>query len=288
MIPKVSVIITTKNRYELLETAIQSVLFQTYKNLECIVVDDASIDETQKIYETDTRIIYIRIEAKESHGGNYARNLGIKKARGKYLAFLDDDDSWLPLKIEKQLAIEEKHPESVVFCGRKFRKISDNKTIDSVLIPPKKFSGNLSRLIRSTYVTSTSCLFFPKKLLDEVGLFDECLTFWQEYELTIRLAQIAEFYFVPEALVLCLDEVDNRNRISNCMLNWKENILYIRNKHKQLYDELSFMENWYYHATLTKDAFRRSLRSGKKMKIFYYGLLRLLIEYIPSRILKLF
>lgn len=285
---KFSVVITTKNRHELLEKAICSVLSQTVGGLECIVVDDASVDGTQGIYENDSRIVYVRIDAKDSRGGNYARNQGLARATGEFVAFLDDDDEWTSDKLEKQLALYEKHPGSVIYCGRTFKKVSDEGVRQHTVIPPRKHSGNLSRLIRTTYVTSTSCLFFPRNLLDRIGNFDERLTFWQEYELCIRLAQVAEFYFVPEALVVCLDEVNSTARVSNKVLNWKENTSYIRNKHKALYDDLSFMENWAYHGTLMKDAFRRYRRAGKKWKTLYYGFLRLVLEYIPTRILHLF
>lgn len=285
---KFSAVITTKNRCELLENAIRSVLRQTVGDVECIVVDDASEDGTRERYENDSRIVYVRIDAKDSHGGNYARNQGVARATGEFISFLDDDDEWLPEKLEKQLALYEAHPGSVIYCGRTFKKVSGEGVRTHVVIPPQKHSGNIARLIRQTYVTSTSCLFFPRRLLAQVGNFDEKLTFWQEYELCIRLAQVAEFHFVPEALVICLDEVDNKARVSNKVLNWKENTSYIRNKHKALYDELSFMENWAYHATLMKDAFRRYQRAGKKARMFYYGILRLVVEYIPTRILHLF
>ena len=285
---KFSVIITTKNRRKLLENAIQSVLSQTVNDVECIVVDDASEDGTQEFYENDSRIVYVRIDAVDSRGGNYARNQGIAHATGEFVSFLDDDDVWTPDKLQKQFALYEKHPGSVIFCGRTFKKTSGENVQSLTVIPPKKFSGDLSRLIRTTYVTSTSCLFFPRYLLEQVGNFDERLTFWQEYELCIRLAQVAEFYFVAEPLVVCLDDVGGSPRVSNRVLNWKENTTYIRNKHKDLYRDLTFMENWAYHATLMKDAFRRHQRAGKKLQTLYYGFLRLVVEYIPSRILHLF
>lgn len=285
---KFSVIITTKNRRKLLENAIQSVLSQTVNDVECIVVDDASEDGTQEFYENDSRIVYVRIDAVDSRGGNYARNQGIARAMGEFVSFLDDDDVWTPDKLQKQFALYEKHPGSVIFCGRTFKKTSGENVQSLTVIPPKKFSGDLSRLIRTTYVTSTSCLFFPRYLLEQVGNFDERLTFWQEYELCIRLAQVAEFYFVAEPLVVCLDDVGGSPRVSNRVLNWKENTTYIRNKHKDLYRDLTFMENWAYHAALMKDAFRRHQRAGKKLQTLYYGFLRLVVEYIPSRILHLF
>ncbi|HTO36141.1 MAG TPA: glycosyltransferase family 2 protein [Flavobacterium sp.] len=285
--PLVSVVITTHNRYKILEDAIKSVLNQTVKDIECIVVDDASSDLTQEHYERDSRILYLRIEAKNSKGANHARNVGVVKAQGDYIAFLDDDDVWLPQKIEKQLAIFKQHPESVLYCGRRFEKKTSNKTKTFDLIPPRKHSGDISRLICCTYVTSTSCLMIPSKIMKE-EMFDEKLPFWQEYELTIRLAQKVPFFFVPEALVVCTDDAQVANRISNRFFEWKKTVLYIRNKHQSLYEKLTLKENWMYHGMLYKDAFRRSLRSGIKKNILFYGFLRFIFEYIPSKILHLF
>ena len=104
---KVSAVITTHNRCELLLKAIESVKNQTYKNIEIIVVDDASSDSTLDKCRILDGIKYIRINT--SKGGNYARNVGIKNSSGHYIAFLDDDDEWYPTKIEKQLGLFDKH-----------------------------------------------------------------------------------------------------------------------------------------------------------------------------------
>ena len=113
----VSAIITTHNRRDLLKRAIDSVLVQTYTNIELIVVDDASDDGTSEVCN-DKRIKYIYIPKSESHGGNYARNLGIKTSKGEYCAFLDDDDVWLPRKIELQLEAFSKNPQNIGFSER--------------------------------------------------------------------------------------------------------------------------------------------------------------------------
>ncbi len=108
MNPTVSVIIPTYNRANLVSRAIKSVLNQTYQDFEIIVVDDCSEDNTEEIVKSfnDSRIRYIK--HKKNKGGSAARNTGIKRARGKYIAFLDDDDEWLPSKLEKQIMLFEK------------------------------------------------------------------------------------------------------------------------------------------------------------------------------------
>jgi len=104
---KVSVIIPTYNREQLLKRAIQSVLNQTFRDFEIIVVDDGSTDNTKEIIDsfTSDKIKYIY----ESNSGGAARpkNTGIKNAQGKYIAVLDSDDEWLPQKLEKQIELLE-------------------------------------------------------------------------------------------------------------------------------------------------------------------------------------
>ena len=102
---KVSCVIITHNRIDYLKRAVNSVVNQTYQNIEIFVVDDASDDGTE-VYGEELKekgITYIRIEKNESKGGNYARNIGIQYSSGDYVAFLDDDDYWLPDKIERQV-----------------------------------------------------------------------------------------------------------------------------------------------------------------------------------------
>ena len=104
----VSAIITTHNRQDLLLRAVKSVLDQTYHNIELIVVDDASDEKADELLK-EFNLQYIYIPKEDSKGGNHARNIGILSAKGEYIALLDDDDYWLPTKIEKQVAlIEEK------------------------------------------------------------------------------------------------------------------------------------------------------------------------------------
>src|ERR1051325_7839947 len=101
--PLVSVIVPTYNRANLLRETIESVLAQTYPNIELIVVDDGSTDETPELLKQyDDRLAYIR---KQNAGGTAARNTGILAAHGEYLNFLDHDDLFLPTKIERQVKI---------------------------------------------------------------------------------------------------------------------------------------------------------------------------------------
>ena len=105
---KISIVIPTYNRVDFLPKAIQSVLNQTYRNWEMIIVDDGSTDNTEEIVKgyKESRIQYI--VHKYNLGLSAARNTGIKKSRGEYIAFLDSDDEWFPEKISCQMNIFQK------------------------------------------------------------------------------------------------------------------------------------------------------------------------------------
>ena len=116
--PLVSVIIPTRNRVEMLCRAVNSVLSQTFDNLECIVVDDESHDNTEKVINSfeDDRLKYFRHE--KNKGASAARNTGIRQSQGEFIAFLDDDDEWLDEKLEKQVNLLENLPSKygMVYC----------------------------------------------------------------------------------------------------------------------------------------------------------------------------
>ena len=101
--PLVSCVLTTYNRSKILKRAITSVLNQTYTNIELIIIDDNSKDNTSDVVKiiNNKRIKYIRNTSNK--GLSYNRNLGASLSKGEFVAFIDDDDEWFPLKIEKQL-----------------------------------------------------------------------------------------------------------------------------------------------------------------------------------------
>ena len=137
--PTVSVIIPTRNRYSFVPRAIQSVLNQTYQDFEVLVVDDASDDHTDEIVKgfSDERITYIHHEVKR--GGSAARNTGIKFSKGEFIAFLDDDDQWLPEKLQCQMHLLSNSPTVVGAIYTGVLKCSTSK--DQVLkeiVPTKR------------------------------------------------------------------------------------------------------------------------------------------------------
>ena len=181
----VTAIITTHNRLQLLRRAVDSVFAQSYKEIEVIVVDDASTDGTQE-YCKSIPVKYIYIPKGESRGGNYARNQGIRAANGEYVAFLDDDDYWLPEKIEKQVALIERKDCELVHCGRRLEIVRDGKVTYRDALPNPLEYGDMHKKILLTICTTTTNILAKREALFAVGLFDENLRFWQEYVLTHR------------------------------------------------------------------------------------------------------
>ena len=281
----VTAIITTHNRKTLLRRAIESVLNQTYTNIECIVIDDKSNDETDILCK-DYPIQYIYIPASESKGGNYARNKGIKAAKGEYIAFLDDDDYWLPTKIEKQVALIESKDCEMVHCGRILETIKNGKTYYKETLPNPAHYGDMSKMILLTICTTTTNILAKKQALFDVGLFDEELKFWQEYELTIRLAQRKPFYFVNEPLSVYRIDVKDKNRLTNKYYEWKNTVKYIHKKHEELYKKLSFIEHFKLKQLIWIDALTRSKSSGLIFLYFYYFIL--LLPFKVTRKIKSF
>jgi glycosyltransferase involved in cell wall biosynthesis len=198
--PMVSVIIPTHNRAEFIADAITSVLEQTYKNFELFIVDDASTDITAEVVSKfdDKRIHYIRHDTNK--GGSAARNTGIRNSTYDYIAFLDDDDEWLPDKLEKQVqTILSSIPEvGCVYTGCFRVDKTTGKVIDHI-IPTKR--GNIDLDLRlQNCVGGSSSVLLKRECLDKVGLFDETLPCSQDYDLWIRLAKEFSFECIQEPL----------------------------------------------------------------------------------------
>lgn len=257
--PLVSSIITTHNRLSLLPRAIESVLGQTYNDLECIVVDDASDDGTEEYCLNRKDIRYIRIPKSESKGGNHARNIGIMASCGEYVAFLDDDDYWLPEKIEKQVKVAVQRQSGFIYCHRLLEtengevlKMKDNSSQNMYIM------GDFHRKILQTCCCCTSStMLISKYLLVSVGLFDESLLYWQDYELTVRLAQKTNFDCVNEALVVYREADSDPVRLTNKFDGWPESVRYILEKHNRLFSRISIKEFISFQYCVSRDASHR-------------------------------
>lgn len=198
--PRVSVIIPTHRRPVLLKAALQSVLDQTFQDFEIVVVDDASRDNTEEVVRSfgDPRIRYL------AHQSNWrvaaARNTGVLNSSGEIIAFLDDDDEWLPEKLERQIAVFDRCAPvtGAVYTG--FEKI-DRRTgkVLAVVRPSKR--GHILHELRQNCVGTASTVALRRRCIEEVGLFDETIDFGEEYDMWIRTAHSFDFAFLAEPLV---------------------------------------------------------------------------------------
>lgn len=198
---KVSVVISTFNRCDKLRRAIDSVLAQSFKDIEIIVVDNASTDQTTQMIKeiTDERIQYVRHSS--NLGGPAARNTGIRMARADLVAFLDDDDEFKPEKLEKQVRKMQESEARVglIYAGA---EIFDEKQGRVTLVNPPRYKGNVyERLLLSTILSSVSSVLVKKECLNKVGAFDETLTSCQDWDMWLRIAKEYEFDYVDETLV---------------------------------------------------------------------------------------
>jgi glycosyltransferase involved in cell wall biosynthesis len=199
MIPAVSVVIATYNYGRFLAGALNSVLGQTVRDLEAIVVDDGSSDDTSSVIEpflADPRLRYLRAD---HIGQAAAKNTGIRLARAPLIAFLDADDAWLPEKLEQQTALLEIRPEVGVVYGR--RLLMDEQGRDLEVHPVECHRGNvLAAIFRDNFICFSSVVL-RRQVLDEVGLFDETLPLAVDYDLWLRTALRFPFDYVDGPLV---------------------------------------------------------------------------------------
>ncbi len=201
--PLVSIILPTYNRAAYLRQAIQSVLDQTYRHWELWVVDDGSTDDTREVLAgvTDERIQIVRCP----HSGNRARvrNRGIAQAQGAYVAFLDDDDLWMPQKLAVQLADLRVHPDCR-WSYTYFKPI--NERGEDVPLPRRAewqpVRGWIFRdLVAGRAWVGTPTVLAERSLLLEAGRFDESFLYSEDYELWLRVSLLSAVTLVTDLLV---------------------------------------------------------------------------------------
>lgn len=203
--PHISVILPTYNRAHKIKKAIESVLSQTYSDIELIIADDASTDDTKDVVKSvsDDRLHYYLCP--ENKGAAAARNFGIKKASpsSEWIAFEDSDDLWHPDKLEKELLSLPTVPEAE-FCYHKIRYDMGggySAILPDERIPLEKKSGDIfAELLHENLVDCPSMLI-KKTLLERTGLFDETLPALEDYDLAIRLGKNSKAAFTNEVLL---------------------------------------------------------------------------------------
>ena len=191
----VSVVTPTYNRARFLPDAVASVLAQTYADLELIIVDDGSVDDTCKVlapFLADRRVHYFY---QENQGQSFARNLALNQAAGDYIAFLDSDDVWAPEKLEKQLAVFRSNPHVDIVHG-------DEATIDEQgsvisLKNMRRYSGRITRYLLADNSVSITTAMVRRRCFDEMGGFDTSVGVADDYELWLRFSARYRYHYEP-------------------------------------------------------------------------------------------
>lgn len=198
--PLVSVVIPSYNRAHSISETLESVFSQTYPNVEILVVDDGSTDNTRAVIESidNPALKYIY---QENKGASGARNTGIDNSSGEYIAFLDSDDLWLPSKLEEQVAFMEKNNEcALVLCEC---DIHDNGKFIENSSFAKRYPNNkdfFESFLKHMVITC-SIMFFRKDMLNRIGYFDEDLKTAEDKDLVLRTASQFEVKVLPSTLV---------------------------------------------------------------------------------------
>jgi len=228
--PTVSVVIPAYNAAWCVEKAVDSVLAQTFRDFEVIVVNDGSTDDTTSVlsrYGDAIRLI------NQTNGGmSHARNSGIRAARGEFIAFLDSDDWWLPAKLEHQVGLMRGRPE-VGFCSCTAR-VEDTEGQLLNLWACRNWQGSfLAHLFASNADVPGSCsaVLARRHLVQRAGAFDETLRGAEDPDLWMRLAAISEYACLPEPMAVILKR---KGSVSRNLEPMRESTIRVMRKNRAL------------------------------------------------------
>jgi len=221
VLPKVCVIIPAYNRAEFIRETIDSVLNQTYKNIELIVVDDGSTDCTMEILqEYKDRLVVLQHPGGVNKGQSAAINLGMIKSANKYVAILDSDDLFAPEKIQLQVEFLEKHPYIGLVYGNGYAINERGKKIYSIYEFGHCEHSDPELVLMDCYFSLPSNSMVRRNVLEEVGGFDEALRSAQDHDMAIRIAEVSKLAYLDKKLFYYRRH-GNSISAKNAFLRWK-------------------------------------------------------------------
>ena len=207
----VSIIIPTFNRSQFIGDAIDSILSQTYNNWECLVIDDGSTDDTASVIakycDSDARVTFSIRPETLPNGVNGARNYGVHLSKGDFIAFCDDDDFWLPDKLEKQIAIFKKHSDIGLVSGYIEYVKTDGKRTSRV-IEQKENHGYVFESFLLKNRVSMITPMIKRDVYEKVGKFNTDFKIYEDWEYWRRVAYYFKFYNIEEVLA-CVRKHDS-------------------------------------------------------------------------------
>ena len=194
----ISVVIPTYNRIELLKRSIDSVINQTIKPSEIIIVDDGSNDGTEAMVKK--KYDSLKLIKQKNKGASAARNSGIKASSGEWICFLDSDDEWKNDKLEKQITAVANNSDYKFFHSNEIW-IKNGKRINQKK-KHKKYGGDIFKKCLDMCRISPSSVLIDKSIFEEIGFFNENLVVCEDYELWLRICDRYEVFFIDEPLII--------------------------------------------------------------------------------------
>ena len=194
----VSVVIPTYNRAWIVKEAVDSVLAQDYKDFELIVVDDGSTDDTSRVlapYGDAIKVVF-----QENKGVSAARNRGVSQASGRFIAFLDSDDLWLPKKLSTQVEFFHQRPDALICQTEEIWVRNGNRVNPKKR--HKKHSGMIFEPSLELCLVSPSAVMIRRDVLDSAGGFDETLPACEDYDLWLRISCRFPVYLIGTPLTV--------------------------------------------------------------------------------------
>lgn len=223
----ISVVIPTYNRKEKLAKCIESVLGQSYREIEVLVIDDASTDGTAELFQeiSDGRLKYYRYGA--NRGACYARNYGAERAEGEFLAFQDSDDIWHSDKLEKQYEFLCSEGADMCFCG--MNRVSETGSRFYYPVHPFHPARGLEDFLAENRASTQTMLMY--RYVWEGLRFDENIRRYQDWDFGIRAAEAFTLCYLPEALV----ESEVGGDSISARVKSYPHLLHLYRKHEALY-----------------------------------------------------
>lgn len=286
----VSVVITTHNRSSLLKQAVESVLRQTYKNIEIIVVDDCSTDNTKEVVgHLHGNVKYVCHE--KNKGGVASRMTGARIAQGKYTAFLDDDDQWVATKIERQVAVTKLAGANcaVATCGAGIFRNGEETPYYSM----PKIDGNIRKGILSQGLTTIpSCHLFNKAIFDRMKGYDLDMSCHNEHDIWMKMAHLDyNTVAVNEPLVVIhegdrarmMTDVDKRIQAFRAFYRkWRQNVY----EWYGAKEGSAFLRNYMAQKLLSNSLMLAKMRSKNKWRALVF--VRSSLPYLSYRNIEQF
>jgi glycosyltransferase involved in cell wall biosynthesis len=271
--PLVSVIIPTYDRSSVIGRTIENVLQQTYSNLEVIVVDDGSTDDTHSVLNSyGERIQWI---AQENAGPAAARNRGIAISHGEILTFQDSDDLWKPTKIERQVALLQRAGPSVpcCLCNTTMNFAVVTTSFESAPIAPALGEGiwtNAAEILATRCILFNQAVAVRREALEKVGGFDESLWSLEDYDLALKLSIEGPWTFIREPLVVWCGGMANSlyQKTSVEQISLKENHIKI---HEGFLARLGDLEQFTELRKMIRREIKRDYRQLRATKLRQMG-----------------